>query len=490
VRALVPPGQWPEGARREQAGGTLVDRWLEHWRDDPSQLVLVDGQEPGRTVDGARLSQRTAELAAVLSERGVVPGTRVLWCARAGLDSVESLLAVLRAGAVLVPVNPASTRAEIEHVVSDAGPTLAIADDPAAFGSLVHTLPVADLADAAPANVSHVLPVTRVSDDALIVYTSGTTGRPKGAVHTHASLRAGVDALQTAWGWQPEDRLLLTLPLFHVHGLVAGLFGTLTAGATVSVFDRFDDNKVLENASDHTMFFGVPTMYHRLEATGQARALSQLRLCVSGSAPLAAELWHRFAADGVEVLERYGMTETLLTLSNPLAGERRPGSVGRPLPGVDAAVDDPDGEGVGELFVRAASLCRGYWGSGRPDETTSDGWFATGDLVSVSVDGYVTVRGRRTELIITGGHNVYPAEVEAVFARHPGVREVAVVGVPSAEWGETVEAFVVGDPDLESLDDLATRELASFKRPRQVHIVEALPRNALGKVVRGDLRSR
>ena len=495
VRALVPPGQWPEGARRGQPGGTIVDCWLEQWSEDPGQVALVDGWEPERTVDGARLLQRTAEIAAVLSERGVVPGTRVLWCARAGLDSVESLLAVLRAGAVLVPVNPASTTAEIEHVVSDAGPTVAIADDPAAFGSLVPTLPVADLvdlADAGSAAASHFLPQTRVSDDALIVFTSGTTGRPKGAVHTHASLRAGVDALQTAWGWQPEDRLLLTLPLFHVHGLVAGLFGTLTAGATVTVFDRFDDNKVLESASDHTMFFGVPTMYHRLEATGQARALSQLRLCVSGSAPLAAELWHRFAANGVEVLERYGMTETLLTLSNPLDGERRPGSVGLPLPGVEAAVDDPDGEGVGELFVRAASLCRGYWGRGRPDEATTDsnGWFATGDLVSVSEDGYVTVRGRRTELIITGGHNVYPAEVEAVFARHPGVREVAVVGVPSAEWGETVEAFVVGDPDLESLDDLATRELASFKRPRQVHIVETLPRNALGKVVRGDLRSR
>jgi malonyl-CoA/methylmalonyl-CoA synthetase len=183
------------------------------------------------------------------------------------------------------------------------------------------------------------------------------------------------------------------------------------------------------------------------------------------------------------------MTETLLTLSNPLEGERRPGSVGLPLPGVEAAVEDLDEEGVGELLVRGVPLCRGYWG--RPDVTTTDadGWFATGDLASVSDDGYVTIRGRRTELIITGGHNVYPAEVEAVLARHPGVREVAVVGVPSAEWGETVEAFVVGDPDLESLNDLATRELASFKRPRQVHIVEALPRNALGKVVRSDLRS-
>ena len=308
-------------------------------------------------------------------------------------------------------------------------------------------------------------------------------------MHTYASLSAGVDALQTAWGWQPDDRLILTLPLFHVHGLVAGLFGTLTAGAIVTVYDRFDERTVLDAAAEHTMFFGVPTMNHRLEATGRASALAELRLCVSGSAPLAAELWQRLAVHGVEVLERYGMTETLLTLSNPLVGERRPGSVGFPLPGVEAAVGDPDEEGIGELFVRAPSLSRGYWG--RQDETTtdSDGWFATGDLVSVSDDGYVTVRGRRTELIITGGHNVYPAEVEAVLARHPGVREVAVVGIPSTEWGETVVAFVVGDAEVESLNDLASRELASFRRPRQIHVVEALPRNALGKVVRADLRA-
>jgi malonyl-CoA/methylmalonyl-CoA synthetase len=486
VRALVPPGEWPEGARK-QPEGTLVDRWLAHWSDDPGRVVLIDGQDPTRAIDGARLTKRTADLAAVLTGQGVVPGTRVMWCGRAGLDSVETLLAVLRAGAVLVPVNPGSTMAEIEHLVNDAGPTVAIADDPAGFKSLVPTVSVADLAASDPPDHSPLPPETRLSDDALIVYTSGTTGRPKGAVHTHASLCTGVDALQVAWGWQPADRLILTLPLFHVHGLVAGLFGTLTAGATATVFDRFDENKILEAAAEHTMFFGVPTMYHRLDATGQGRALAHLRLCVSGSAPLAAELWHCFAANGVEVLERYGMTETLLTLSNPLVGERRPGSVGFPLPGVEAAIEDPDQEGNGELFVRGPSLCRGYWG--RPDEATTDGWFATGDLASVSSDGYVTIRGRRTELIITGGHNVYPAEVEAVLARHPGVREVAVIGVPSAEWGETVAAFVVGDPDLESLENLANRELASFKRPRQVHIVEGLPRNALGKVVRGDLRS-
>ena len=232
------------------------------------------------------------------------------------------------------------------------------------------------------------------------------------------------------------------------------------------------------------MFFGVPTMYHRLAATGEAAQLRSLRLCVSGSAPLAADLWHRFAADGVVVLERYGMTETLLTLSNPLVGERRPGSVGLPLPGVQAALDGVDEQGIGELFVRGPSLCRGYWG--RP-AFAGDDWFATGDLVSLADDGYVSIRGRRTELIITGGHNVYPAEVEAVLARHPGVVEIAVVGLPSAEWGETVVAYVVGDPDLVSLRELAAAELAPFKCPREIRLIDALPRNALGKVVRSEL---
>ena len=499
MRAVVPPGTWPDGPRLHPVGdGTLPGVWLAQWSAHPDRVVLVDGREPSRTATGRRLDERTAHLAAVLASHGAGPGSRVVWCARATLHSVEALLAVLRAGAVLVPLNPAASAAEIAHVLEDADPAVVVTDRPdvaVAFGPRVPALSIDDLAGRpapASAETPFVQPELRPSDDALIVYTSGTTGRPKGAVHTHRSLLAGVTALHRAWGWQPEDRLVLTLPLFHVHGLVAGLFGTLTAGAAATVFDRFEEASVLSAAASHTMFFGVPTMYHRLAATGRAGELGTLRLCVSGSAPLAADLWHQLADDGVEVLERYGMTETLLTLSNPLIGERRPGSVGLPLFGVQAAVEDPDDEGVGELVVRGASLCRGYWR--RPEEASTDGWFATGDLVSVSDDGYVTIRGRRTELIITGGHNVYPAEIEAVLVRHPGVREVAVVGMPSAEWGETVEAFVVGDLDLdldlESLDDLATRELASFKRPRRVHVVEALPRNALGKVVRGDLRSR
>jgi acyl-CoA synthetase (AMP-forming)/AMP-acid ligase II len=271
-----------------------------------------------------------------------------------------------------------------------------------------------------------------------------------------------------------------------VHGLAAGLFGTLSAGASAVVFDRFDEEAVV-SASDATMFFGVPTMYHRLATSGRAGRMAGLRLCVCGSAPLAADLWHDLRGQGVEVLERYGMTETLLTLSNPLHGERRPGTVGLPLPGVEAALEEVDEDGVGELLVRGGSLGRGYWG--RADVfSDADGWFATGDLASVADDGYVAIRGRRTELIITGGHNVYPAEVEAVLARHPAVEEVAVVGLPSPEWGETVVAFVVGAPDLAELRDLAEAELAPFKCPRELRLVGALPRNALGKVVRKDLR--
>jgi malonyl-CoA/methylmalonyl-CoA synthetase len=445
--------------------------------------VLIDGWEGTRRVDAATLGARTAAVATALAERGVAPGDRVLWCARATLPSIEALLGVLRSGAVLVPVSPSATGPEIDHVVADAGPVLALCDRerPDAFSGVDELAAAAAAARTAPG----ACPIRRPGDDALIVYTSGTTGKPKGAVHTHASLLAGTAALLTAWDWAPEDRLVLCLPLFHVHGLCAGLFGTLAAGASAVVFDRFDEGAVLGAAPSGTMFFGVPTMYHRLAATGEATALARLRLCVSGSAPLAPDLWHRLAADGVVVLERYGMTETLLTLSNPLAGERRPGSVGLPLPGVEAAVDDADDSGIGELLVRGAPLCRGYWG--RNDVVSGD-WFATGDLVSVARDGYVTIRGRRTELIITGGHNVYPAEVEAVLSRHPGVIEVAVVGAPSAEWGETVVAYVVGDPDLDSLHELAAAELAPFKCPRQVRLIDALPRNALGKVVRGDLR--
>jgi malonyl-CoA/methylmalonyl-CoA synthetase len=486
VRALVPAGRWPDSVP-PVPGRTLPEAWGRQWASRPEAPVLIDGWDTTRGLDGATLDAHTGALATALAELGVSPGDRVLWCARATLPAVEVLLAVLRSGAVLVPLSPSATGAELDHVIRDASPVLALFDHPRpdVRGAGLSVLSIDDLTRAGERAGPAVGAALQPGDYALIVYTSGTTGKPKGAAHTHGSLLAGVSSLLTAWGWAPEDRLILCLPLFHVHGLCAGLFGTLTAGAAAAVYDRFDETAILQAAPASTMFFGVPTMYHRLAARGGVAALDTLRLCVSGSAPLAADLWHRLAAEGVVVLERYGMTETLLTLSNPLEGERRPGSVGLPLPGVEAALDGVDEQGIGELFVRGPSLCRGYWGR---RAFAPDDWFATGDLASMADDGDVSIRGRRTELIITGGHNVYPAEVEAVLARHPGVVEVAVVGLPSAEWGETVVAYVVGDPDPVSLRELAASELAPFKCPREVRLIDALPRNALGKVVRSELR--
>jgi malonyl-CoA/methylmalonyl-CoA synthetase len=326
-------------------------------------------------------------------------------------------------------------------------------------------------------------------DPALIVFTSGTTGRPKGAVLSHANLAAGARSLHEAWGIEADDRLVLALPLFHVHGLCAGLMTTLAAGASVVLVSPFDPATVADHVAGASLFFGVPTMYHRMLGSGHAGALAALRLCVSGSAPLAADLWHRLHdAAGIEVLERYGMTETLLTLSNPLVGERRPGTVGRPLPGISARLEP----GEGELHVSGPTVFSGYWGHPAATDDAFDGpWFRTGDLAHVDADGYYTIRGRRGDLIISGGHNVYPAEVEDVLLAHPAVAEVAVVGTPSDEWGEAVTAYVVPAatpfPE-ESVLAFAAGRLSSYKRPRVVRLVDALPRTALGKVQRSALR--
>jgi malonyl-CoA/methylmalonyl-CoA synthetase len=497
VTASIPSGRHPGSAEALTSGTTLPQAWSAVWRAHPDRPVLRDDADPASTLDGTALEQLTTMAAAALIERGVGPGDRVLWSCTPRLTAIVSLLGAMRLGAVVVPVSPAFTTGELVYLVGDATPKVAVVDGEEqrswlrqAQPALTSMPPDQLLADGA-ALEPPALDTPRPADDALLVYTSGTTGQPKGAIHTHGSLWAGVQALRLAWDWQPDDRLILALPLFHVHGLCAGLFGTLTAGASAVILDRFTEDRVLLAAPTNSMFFGVPTMYHRLANSGRAAELATLRLCVSGSAPLPAELWHRLAHQGVSVLERYGMSETMLTLSNPVHGERRPGTVGTPLPGVEATIAGPDEHGVGELFVRGPSLCRGFWG--RPDASAAmyvDGWFATGDLASVDEDGYVAIRGRRTELIITGGHNVYPAEVEAVLSRHPSVAELAVVGVPSDEWGESVEAFVVGAggaPDLDALAALAAEHLAPYKRPRRFHVTDALPRNAMGKVLRRQL---
>ncbi len=340
---------------------------------------------------------------------------------------------------------------------------------------------------------------------ALIGFTSGTTGAPKGAVLTHANLLANAESLRLAWGWTPEDRIVHALPLFHGHGLCAALFGSLNAGGSAVLLGGFESGAVVDAVAEHgaSLFFGVPTMYHRLAASGRSSELGRLRLAVSGSAALPAELHREIGrASGLAVLERYGMTETLLTVSNPLVGERRPGAIGFPLPGTEVVVgevqrDSTEGlddagldDGGAELAVRGPTVFSGYFDKpAQTEERFTGGWFTTGDI-GVVEDGYIRLLGRVTEVVISGGHNVYPAEVEDVLLRHPDVAEVAVSGTPSDEWGEVVTAWVVpasGKLDVEALLAHAATGLAPYKRPRIVRQVDSLPRNSMGKVMRRSL---
>ena len=485
--------------------------WSSGWASAPEAPALLDGateREPiaghrhraGTWWSGAELDEATRRVAGRLLGSGLVPGDRLLWSTGSSVATLVVHVAALRAGLVVVPANTAYTAREIGHIVTDVRPAAAVVDDrqrgqwarEAAGGSLTVFGPEVD----APDHDAGSLDLVEPEDPALIVFTSGTTGVPKGAVLSHRNLLASVESVRTAWRWAPDDRLVHCLPVFHAHGLCVGAYATLLAGASAVLLPGFDPGNMLDAAAEHsaTLFFGVPTMYHRLAASDRVGELARFRLCVSGSAPLAANL-HRqvFAATGQAVLERYGMTETLMNVSNPYDGERRPGTVGFPLPGVEVALADDD-----EILVRGPNVFRGYWE--RPEATEASfltdprggrPWFRTGDLGSVSNDGYLSILGRSKELIISGGYNVYPAEVEAVLLDHPDVHDVAVTGTPSDEWGEVVTAWVVTGHSGSALNDLteyAATRLAPYKCPRLVHVVAELPRNALGKVVRAELR--
>ncbi|HEY8526297.1 MAG TPA: acyl-CoA synthetase [Acidimicrobiales bacterium] len=485
------------------AGGSLPRVWAERWAAEPGRRVLW-AAEAGGWVTAGELEERTRRRAGQLAALGVGPGDRVLSCLPSSLELVEWHVGALRLGAVAVPANPAYRERELAHVVADAEPAAVLVPDAerATWAAPAHpgaTVVGPDTPRPDPADV----PLDRAGPDApaLLPYTSGTTGAPKGALLTHANLLAGVRALVAAWRWSPDDVLVLALPLFHMHGLGVGLHGTLTAGAAAVLQPSFDAAAVLDAVAEHraTLFFGVPTMYARLVAADGAVALGVLRLCVSGSAPLPSDLHRRVEeVSGQRVLERYGMTETLMNLSNPYDGERRPGTVGLPLPGVEVRLSEGD---HGEIELRGPNVFAGYWR--RPEATaeafTADGWFRTGDLAEVDADGYHRIVGRSKELIISGGYNVYPREVEEALAELPGVREAAVVGTPSPEWGEVVTAFVVREPgpaggggdgpvDAAAIERWCAERLAPYKRPRLIRFVESLPRNALGKVLRDQLR--
>jgi malonyl-CoA/methylmalonyl-CoA synthetase len=491
----------------------LLDLFAIPVASHPRKVALRSRDAEGGVVDWTyeALDARAAAMAAALAACGVARGDRVAFYLGNRPEFVSCYLAVLRLGAAMLPINLAYRRREIAHMLADAEPMLVVSEE--ALRGVFDELGPGELAGARLVTVEELAAAgaagepapVRVDggDLALLMYTSGTTGRSKGAMLSHDNVLATVTALLAAWGWSASDVLLLTLPLFHTHGLVVGLHCTLAAGATVRLRPRFDAAAVVDELleGDTSLFFGVPTMYVRLVEELRRRGgprLSRQRLFCSGSAALSPETFAGFAelSGGHRILERYGMTETGMLLSNPLAGPRLPGTVGTPLPGVSARIVDGGGGDVepgaeGELLVRGGNVFRGYWRA--PEKTAEsftidaagDRWFKTGDLARRDPEtGAVALKGRRSELIISGGFNIYPREIEEVLEAFPGVREAAVVGRPHPEWGEVPEAYVVADEMLDETGLIAhcKAQLASFKAPKSLHRVDSLPRNALGKV--------
>jgi malonyl-CoA/methylmalonyl-CoA synthetase len=489
----------PTGVRPESVDllgrRSLPAAWAEGWAAAPDRPAIHDGR---RWITNRELDERSRGVAGRLAGAGLRAGDRIVMSAATSGEVVVAHVAALRLGLVVVPVNGAYGEREIAHVVGDCAPSAAVVDDETRGAAIVGAAPgpvvVVDPAVTLPEGPEPDLDACGPSDVALLCYTSGTTGTPKGAMLTHGNALASCEALSIAWRWTADDRLVLALPLFHVHGLGVGLHGTLLCGASAVLLPRFGVDAVLDAAATHgaTLFFGVPTMYARLAASPRVAELARLRLCVSGSAPLPAALHEQLATDGgVRVLERYGMTETIMNVSNPYDGERRAGTVGFPLPGVELRLAGDAGSG--EIQLRGPNVFPGYWRreAATAEAFTPDGWFRSGDVGAFDPDGYLRIVGRSKELIISGGFNVYPREVEDVVMTHPAVVDVAVVGEASDEWGEVVVAVVVaadGQPVTEAeLLEHAAAELAPYKRPRRVRFATELPRNALGKVLRHEL---
>jgi malonyl-CoA/methylmalonyl-CoA synthetase len=463
---------------------------------------------------GARLTRAdfwagAGRMAAALTAAGVAPGDRVAVQVEKSVAALQLAMGAAMAGAAILPLNTAYTAEETAYFLTDAEPALFVHDpartDPAGAVPRVLTLGAdgaGTMADAA-AGLSPAAPVARGPDDlAAILYTSGTTGRSKGAMLTHRNLASNAATLVQVWGMTEADRLIHALPVFHTHGLFVATNTALASGAAMRLHARFDAAAVLADCGRATMLMGVPTFYTRLlDLPGLTRAAAAgMRLFVSGSAPLLAETHRRFeAATGHAILERYGMTETGMLTSNPLRGPRRPGSVGPALPDVEVVVTDPatgaplpPGE-TGMIEVRGPNVFAGYWRM--PEKTAAElrpsGFFVTGDLGTVDADGVVTIVGRARDLVISGGYNVYPKEVETAIDAAPGVLESAVFGVPHPDLGEAVAAVVVREPggtvDAEAILAAVAPKLARFKRPRLILFADALPRNAMGKVQKADL---
>ena len=473
----------------------------------------------GRSLSHAELWAGAERMAAALKASGVAPGDRVAVQVEKSVMVIELYLGVIMAGAVFLPLNTGYTASEIAYFLGDAKPALFVCD-PARLSELT---PVAEtagvgkvltltgnetgsLADLVGRQKAGFVPVSRKQDDlAAILYTSGTTGRSKGAMLSHGNLASNAETLAKLWRFTNKDVLIHALPVFHTHGLFVAINVTLVSGAAMLLHRGFNAQSILADMKHATALMGVPTFYTRLLALPELNreTTRNMRLFVSGSAPLLAETHTEWQArTGHAILERYGMTETNMNSSNPCEGPRKPGTVGQPLPGVDIRVADPDSgkplpEGeIGSIEIKGPNVFKGYWQM--PEKTAaefrSDGFFISGDLGKFDADGYLSIVGRSKDLIITGGYNVYPKEIEEEIDALDGVTESAIIGIPHADFGEAVVAVVVpqGGADLKEqgiLDAIAPR-LARYKQPKRVFFADSLPRNTMGKVQKNLLRDR
>jgi len=497
------------------ANANLFSRLFDNL-DDPNRLAIET--HDGKRISYGDLIARAGQTANVLVARGVKPGDRVAVQVEKSVENLVLYLATVRAGGVYLPLNTAYTLNELDYFITDAEPTVIVCDPSKAdgiaaiaakVGAKVETLDASgkgSLTEAAGKAATAFTTVPRSRDDlAAILYTSGTTGRSKGAMLSHDNLASNSLTLVDYWRFTKDDVLIHALPIYHTHGLFVASNVTLFARAAMIFLPKLDPELIIKLMTRATVLMGVPTFYTRLLANPNLskETTKHMRLFISGSAPLLADTHREWSArTGHAVLERYGMTETNMNTSNPYDGERVPGAVGLPLPGVSARVTDPETgkelarDEIGMIEVKGPNVFKGYWRM--PEKTKSefrdDGFFITGDLGKIDDKGYVHILGRGKDLVISGGFNVYPKEIESEIDAMPGVVESAVIGVPHADFGEGVTAVVVCHPDadvseagvLKALDG----RLAKFKMPKRVFVVNELPRNTMGKVQKNVLREQ
>jgi len=496
---------------------SIAGAFAETFRKFPEKMSIEFNE---KRLTFGEIDAITNRIANRLKDMGIKKGDRIAQYVPNSHELVYTTVSSFKLGAIVVPMNIAFKEKEIAYFLQDSEAKAIVTDTERlpVLENILKDLPALKHVVVIDSNGGKHIPFSRLSDNdndrelktdikdddgAFIFYTSGTTGLPKGALLTQRSVTSNLKALREAWRWTEDDLFLLTLPMFHIHGLGVGLCGSLYNGCSTIVRSKFDAADVLNTIQNRkvTLFMGVPTMYFRmLEVENCERYdVSSMRLFVSGSAPLSKELFAKcHKTFGHRILERAGMSESMMNYSNPYDGERRPGTVGFPLPGVEARIVDKNFHDVpvnteGEIVIRGPNLLREYW---RNEEATQnsfvDGWFKTGDICKMDADGYISIVGRSKDIIISGGVNLYPREIEEVIESIPAVKEAAVVGVPDEEFGEAVKACVVLNDEAELSGDeviaYCKERLASFKKPKHVEFLDALPKNAMGKIVKDRLR--